>query len=106
VKLPTVFPRINRTQSIYFRSSNCAHSIRGRGLIKGAVYFIQQAACSSVVLIIWGCAIDFNCLLFSPPCHTCGPPAASHHEVFWRRFKLPRHKQENVGLASRWRFSH
>jgi len=45
-----LFLRINRTRSIYFKSTNCAHTIQGRGLIKGAVYFIQQATC--VVLII------------------------------------------------------
>ena len=43
----TVFPRINCARSVYFRSTNCARTIRGRGLNKGAVYFIEQAKCST-----------------------------------------------------------
>jgi len=39
-----------RAWSIYFRFTNCASTIRGRGLIINAVYFIQQA--TRVVLII------------------------------------------------------
>jgi len=72
----TIFPQINHVRSIHSRSTNCPSTIRGRGLIEGAVYFIQQA--TRVVLIIWACAIDFQCLFnCSPPtCQLCGSPAA------------------------------
>jgi len=97
----------NKPRAIYLRQVHklCSYYSRtrtNRGL--GLVHLVSYTCSTNN----WSMRNRLQLLikLFFPACQLRGQPTAICRRVLRKRFKLPRHKQEKVGLSSRWRFSH